>query len=121
MPKAIIMTYINITSFLLIHQLEKDPIMIEMPCLKKIVIFFQTILTFVLLRKSIYIYIYIYILSPLLSSNSSLSTLVCPLRSSINLSCADELSKSQTVVVGRLISYIYIYIYVCMYISKLSH
>ena len=51
--------------------------------------------------------IYMDMLWPLLSSNSSLSTLVCLSRSSINLSCADELSKSQTVVVGRLISYIY--------------
>ena len=37
------MVYINITNFVLISQLEKDHSMIEMPCLKNVVIFFQTI------------------------------------------------------------------------------
>ena len=45
MPYAIIMIYINITSFVLISQLEKDHSMIEMRHLKN-AIFFQTILSF---------------------------------------------------------------------------
>ena len=50
------MISINITSFVLISQLEKDHSMIERHPLKKIVIFFQTILSFVLSRKIINIY-----------------------------------------------------------------
>ena len=38
------MTYINITKFILINQLEKDHSMIEMNRLKNIVIFIQTFL-----------------------------------------------------------------------------
>ena len=38
------MTYINITKFILINQLEKDHSMIEMHRLKNIVIFIQTFL-----------------------------------------------------------------------------
>ena len=45
------MTYINITKFILINKLEKDHSMIEMRCLKFIVIFIQMILSFVLSRK----------------------------------------------------------------------
>ena len=53
---------------------------------------------------------------------------LCPSRSSFDLSCTDELSKSETAAVYRLMEYIYtsmymyiyihiyIYIYVCMYI-----
>ena len=37
------MTYINITKFVLINQLEKDHSMIETPRLKNVVIFIQTI------------------------------------------------------------------------------
>ena len=48
------MTYINITKFIPINQLEKDHSMIEMHRLKNIVIFIQTILRFVLLRKAIF-------------------------------------------------------------------
>ena len=47
------MIYINITSFVLIIQLEKDHGMIETLCLKNIVIFFQIILSFVLSRNLI--------------------------------------------------------------------
>ena len=53
MSYAIIMIYINITNFVLISQLEKDHSMIETRCLKNDVIFFQTILRFVLSRKII--------------------------------------------------------------------
>ena len=53
MSKAIIMIYINITSFALISKLEKDHSMIETRRLKNIAIFFQTILSFVLSRKII--------------------------------------------------------------------
>ena len=42
MSEAIIMIYINITSFVLINQPEKDHSMIEMHRLKNAVIFFQT-------------------------------------------------------------------------------
>ena len=56
MSYAIIMTYINITKFVLINQLEKDHSMIEMRCLKNIVIFIQTIVSFVLSRKIVNIY-----------------------------------------------------------------
>ena len=45
------MIYTNITSFVLISQLEKYHSMIEMCHLKNVVIFFQTILSFVLSRK----------------------------------------------------------------------
>ena len=47
------MTYINITKFVLIKQLEKDRCMIETGRLKDVVIFIQTILSFVLTRKTI--------------------------------------------------------------------
>ena len=43
--------YINITSFVLVSQLEKSHSMIETYRLKDVVIFFQTILSFVLSRK----------------------------------------------------------------------
>ena len=52
MTKALIMIYVNITSFVLISQLEKDHSMIEMYHLKN-VIFFQTISSFVLSRIQI--------------------------------------------------------------------
>ena len=42
------------TSFLLISQVEKDHSMIETHRLKNVVIFFQTILSFVLSRKIIF-------------------------------------------------------------------
>ena len=45
MSQAIIMTYINITKFVLINQLEKDHSMIETHSLKNVVIFIQTILS----------------------------------------------------------------------------
>ena len=52
MSEAIIMIYINITSFVLISKLEKDHhSMIETSLLKNVVIFFQAILSFVLSRK----------------------------------------------------------------------
>ena len=38
------MTYLNITKFVLINQIEKDHSMIETPRLKIVVIFIQTIL-----------------------------------------------------------------------------
>ena len=44
MSQAIIMIYINITSFVLISYLEKDPSVIETHRLKNVVIFFQTVL-----------------------------------------------------------------------------
>ena len=47
------MTYINITKFVLINYLEKDHSMIETCRLKYVVIFIQTILSFVLSRKII--------------------------------------------------------------------
>ena len=47
MSQATIMIYINITNFVLISKLENDHSMIE----KKNVIFFQTILSFVLSGK----------------------------------------------------------------------
>ena len=47
MSLAIIMIYINITNFVL----EKDQSMIETRRLKNVVIFLQTILSFVLSRK----------------------------------------------------------------------
>ena len=50
------MTYINITKFVLINQLEKDHGMIETRRLKNAVIFIQTILIFVLSRKIVNIY-----------------------------------------------------------------
>ena len=49
MSKAIIMIYINITNFALISYFEKDHSMTETRCLKN-VIFFLTILSFVLSR-----------------------------------------------------------------------
>ena len=45
------MTYINVTKFVLINQLEKDHSMIETRRLKNVVIFIQTILSFVQARK----------------------------------------------------------------------
>ena len=50
------MTYINVTKFVLINSIEKDHSMIEMLRLKNIVIFIQTIFSFVLSRKVINIY-----------------------------------------------------------------
>ena len=50
------MTYINITKFALINQLEKNHSVIETCRLKNVVIFIQTILSFVLSRKIINIY-----------------------------------------------------------------
>ena len=44
------------TKFVLINQLEKDHSMIETRCLKNIVIFIQTIVSFVLSRKIVNIY-----------------------------------------------------------------
>ena len=46
------MTYINIAKFVLINELEKDHSMIVTRCLKNVVIFIQTILNFVLSRKT---------------------------------------------------------------------
>ena len=48
---AIIMTDINIAKFVLINELEKVDSMIETRPLKNVVIFIQTILSFVLSRK----------------------------------------------------------------------
>ena len=45
------MTYINITKFVLINYIEKDHSMIETRRLKDIVFFIQTVLSFVLSRK----------------------------------------------------------------------
>ena len=45
------MTYINITKIVLINELEKDHSMIDTRLLKNVVIFIQTVLSFVLLRK----------------------------------------------------------------------
>ena len=45
------MTYINIAKFVLIIKLEKGHSMIIMRCLKNVLIFIQTILSFVLSRK----------------------------------------------------------------------
>ena len=54
---AIAAVYINVTSFVLISQPDKDHIMIETRYLKKIVIFFsKKKLSFVLPRTIIYIY-----------------------------------------------------------------
>ena len=53
MSYAINTIYVNITSFVLISQLEKDHSMIETRRLKNVVIFFQTILSFVLSRKNL--------------------------------------------------------------------
>ena len=50
MSYAIIMIYINITSFVPISELEKDHSMIETRPLKNVVIFLQT-MNFFLLRK----------------------------------------------------------------------
>ena len=47
------MTYINIAKFVLINQLEKDHSTIEARRFKNVVVFIQTILSFVLSRKSI--------------------------------------------------------------------
>ena len=47
------MTCINVAEFVLISQLEKDHSMIETRRLKNVVIFIQTILSFVLSRKII--------------------------------------------------------------------
>ena len=41
------MINLNITNFVLISQLEKDDSMIETHCLKNVIIFIQTILSFV--------------------------------------------------------------------------
>ena len=53
MPLTIIMIYINMTNFVLISQLERDHSIIETCHLKNVVIFIQTILSFVLSRKII--------------------------------------------------------------------
>ena len=45
------MTCINVDEFVLISYLEKDHSMIETRRLKNVVIFIETILSFVLLRK----------------------------------------------------------------------
>ena len=45
------MIYINITKFVLINELEKDHGMIETHCLKNVIIFIKTMLSFVLSRK----------------------------------------------------------------------
>ena len=42
MSQVIIITYINITNFVLINELEKDHSMIETHRLKNVVIFLQT-------------------------------------------------------------------------------
>ena len=47
------MTCINVAEFVLINLLEKDHSMFETRRLKNVVIFIQTILNFVLLRKII--------------------------------------------------------------------
>ena len=47
------MAYINITKFVLVNQLEKDCSITETRRLKNVVIFMQTILSFVLSRKDI--------------------------------------------------------------------
>ena len=44
-------TCINVAEFVLISELEKDHSIIEMCCLKNVVIFIQTILSFVVSRK----------------------------------------------------------------------
>ena len=41
MSLAIIIIYINITNFVLISELEKDHSIIEMHCLKNVVIFYK--------------------------------------------------------------------------------
>ena len=64
MSQAIIMIYTNI-NFVLISLLEKDHSMIETRRLKNVVVFFQTILSFVLSRKNINIFLLL-----LLSSES---------------------------------------------------
>ena len=50
------MIYLDITSFVRMIQLETDYSIIEMHCLKNAVVFFQTILSFMLSRKIIKIY-----------------------------------------------------------------
>ena len=50
------MTCVNVAEFVLVSQLEKDHSMNEMHRLKNVVIFIQTILSFVLSRKTINIY-----------------------------------------------------------------
>ena len=65
MSQAIIMIYTNIINFVLISLLEKDHSMIETRRLKNVVVFFQTILSFVLSRKNINIFLLL-----LLSSES---------------------------------------------------
>ena len=50
MPWAIFTIYINITSFVLIGQFEKDHSMTETHRFKNVVIFFQTTLIFVMSR-----------------------------------------------------------------------
>ena len=47
------MTCINVAEFVVISYIEKDHSMIETRCLKSVVIFIQTILSFVLSRKVI--------------------------------------------------------------------
>ena len=44
---------INIIKFVLVNWLEKDYNMLETPCLKNVVIFIQTMLSFALSRKII--------------------------------------------------------------------
>ena len=55
------MTYINITKFVLINYLEKDHSMMETHGLKNVIIFIQTILSFVL-SGNIMIQLYILML-----------------------------------------------------------
>ena len=50
------MTYMNINKLVIINELEKDHGMIEARRLKKVVIFIQTVLSFVLSSKIINIY-----------------------------------------------------------------
>ena len=59
------MTCVNVAEFVLISLLEKDHSMIETRRLKNVVVFFQTILSFVLSRKNINIFLLL-----LLSSES---------------------------------------------------
>ena len=51
------MAYMNMTKFVLINYLEKGHSMIEMHCLKNVIILIQTILSFALLRKIIEFFI----------------------------------------------------------------
>ena len=59
MSNAIITIYINITSFVLISQLEKDHSMIETRSLKNVV-FFQTMFKFCAVKKENIVLQYIF-------------------------------------------------------------